>query len=147
MSISNYIDVSSTDEDWRADALCLGKHPDLWFPPLDKAVGNAYVPIGKAVCERCPVWRPCLQDGLDEYWGTWGGLSSKERQVFHPGGAANYAQHGTFVRYRQGCRCSLCAEAHDISRKNPINLSVIPNVADEAVQRPDVIRKQMYRFS
>lgn len=34
----------------------------------------------KAFCALCPVWQPCLNTGLDEPAGIWGGLSHRERR-------------------------------------------------------------------
>jgi WhiB family redox-sensing transcriptional regulator len=34
----------------------------------------------KAVCRLCPVRLSCLEAGLEEQFGVWGGLSSAERR-------------------------------------------------------------------
>ena len=34
----------------------------------------------KEVCATCPVRRDCLQDGLSEEWGIWGGFTRAERE-------------------------------------------------------------------
>jgi WhiB family redox-sensing transcriptional regulator len=47
-----------------------GKHPS----------GIAETEGAKAVCKRCPVRLSCLDAGLDEEWGVWGGLAAAERR-------------------------------------------------------------------
>jgi hypothetical protein len=128
------------DDDWRSDALCLGKHSDYWFPPL---FGNrqAYIAYGRMVCERCPVWAPCLQSGENEVHGMWGGLSNRERgsspSVLH--------RHGSWQRYRQGCRCSECHDAEH-GYKRPINLGQITGNMDE-MPEPEVLKERIYNMS
>lgn len=57
----------------------------------------------------------------------WGGLTPNERNALHTTHAkANaYKPHGTWMRYRQGCTCSDCVDAHN-KPTDPINVSVLP---------------------
>lgn len=69
------------DPMWWADrGACVGKDPQLWFPPIG---GNSrsYGEAGKAICAECPVRVDCLTYALDteQVYGTWGGRTTKER--------------------------------------------------------------------
>lgn len=128
---------------WRKDAACLGKHADFWFPPNDKIARFSYADIGRLVCRRCPVWSKCLEDGKEELWGNWGGLTPKERAVFVLSGG-KYGDHGTYVRYRQGCRCSSCTNA-EFADKTPININAIP-CHGEPLPKPEDLIKRVVQF-
>ena len=69
--------------DWMDDALCLGLHQDIWFPPVFSEDRTApekdYFDTAKMVCEHCPVQRACYMMGLKEEAGVWGGSDPKER--------------------------------------------------------------------
>lgn len=65
---------------WQEDALCKGKHVDIWYPPIDELGHNRYYDVAKWVCEHCPVRLQCLKDGRDEEFGCWGGRTPKERR-------------------------------------------------------------------
>lgn len=65
------------------EALCRGKHEDIWFPPLSGERSESedkYYDIAKMVCEHCPVQDKCLNLGWDEEYGVWGGTTPKERR-------------------------------------------------------------------
>jgi hypothetical protein len=67
---------------WRDEALCRGKHTDLWFPPFpdERSVPEkSYYEIAKMVCEHCPVQSQCLESGVDEEFGVFGGRTPRER--------------------------------------------------------------------
>ena len=73
-------------EDWRIDAVCLDRDPDLWHP-----IGKTYE-VGKAICkDGCPVRAECLAYALsvegdraaDSRWGVWGGLDPQERAALY----------------------------------------------------------------
>lgn len=55
---------------WKVEALCSGADPDLWYPGKGESIKQAV-----AVCQACPVQIECLEAGLDEEFGIWGGLS------------------------------------------------------------------------
>ena len=69
------------DEEWMAEAACLGEDPDLFFPVSSTGPGLAQVEEAKAVCARCPVREACLAYALDtrQASGVWGGLTEMER--------------------------------------------------------------------
>lgn len=58
---------------WWDRARCAGRGPTTFFP----AEGNAGT--AKAWCRRCPVRAECLDFGLEEPHGVWGGLDRRER--------------------------------------------------------------------
>jgi Transcription factor WhiB len=70
--------------EWLDDALCRGKHQDLWFPPVfieeRTAPESHYYDIAKMVCEQCPIRERCEQLGAEEDVGVWGGWSPKDRK-------------------------------------------------------------------
>jgi len=118
-------------ESYRDDALCKRLHIDLWFPPLDADVPERYYSIAREVCKRCPVWVACLDDGIEERWGMWGGLTPQERTALtsvtpRP---AVFKPHGTWTRYRQGCRCTDCLISEE-KENDKINIKLIPKMME-----------------
>jgi WhiB family redox-sensing transcriptional regulator len=74
-----------SDEAWHIRASCRGPQAEVFFPPphaerkeerLDRE--NA----AKAICDTCPVRRPCLDYAIRirEPHGIWGGLNELERK-------------------------------------------------------------------
>lgn len=65
--------------EWTVDALCARVGGDWWFASKGD---NEAVRQAKAICRRCPVIGPCLQEALDrdEIVGVWGGTSPSERR-------------------------------------------------------------------
>lgn len=64
----------------------------------------------------------------------WGGLTPQERTaltVEHPKASVLRA-HGTWIRYRQGCRCTECVEAES-KEINEINIQEIPKMGAELI--------------
>ena len=66
--------------EWQDNALCKGKHIDIWYPPLDELGHNRYYDVAKWVCEHCPVRLKCIKEGKNEEYGCWGGQTPKERR-------------------------------------------------------------------
>lgn len=125
---------------WMADASCRKRKNDFWYPPLDTDVPDNYYAIGREVCHRCPVWAECLDAGIDEKWGMWGGLTPQERTALTSSTPkpSVIKQHGSWIRYRQGCRCFDCVEGHN-QPTNEINMDVIPKHG-EPVQDLEMLR-------
>ena len=69
--------ICSAPESWMYLAECSKGDPDVCFPPDEEP--HLYA-IAKRICEECPVSGFCLEIGLDEKWGMWGGLDPIERQ-------------------------------------------------------------------
>ena len=62
-------------------ALCaaVGQDADMWHPPNGDRAGAERA---KAICERCPARRDCLEWALkaNEKFGVWGGTTPLERR-------------------------------------------------------------------
>ena len=75
-------------------ALCAQSDPEQWFPTNetpeasrinpdeDSESANEAAKSAKAICFRCPVRLPCLQEAMEHKidHGIWGGMSVKERR-------------------------------------------------------------------
>lgn len=114
-------------QDWLVEAKCRRKNNDFWYPPLDAENPDSYYAIGREICHRCPVWDKCLDKGVDEKWGMWGGLTPNERTALLTSSPkpSTLKPHGSWIRYRQGCRCNDCTNAHN-QPASEINMNVIP---------------------
>lgn len=120
-----------TTPEWMQDSLCNKLAGDIWFPPFDSPHPEQYYAIAKTICNVCPVWQECLDIGIKEVYGVWGGLSPQDRTPLQKSArVSNLAVHGTVVRYRQGCTCSICVDAN-LERKKDIDISVIPNDSND----------------
>jgi WhiB family redox-sensing transcriptional regulator len=68
-----------TSPDWRSYAACTapGVDPELFWPPEGSHGDEA-----RAICDACPVRKPCLEYALatNQRQGIWGGLGSVERR-------------------------------------------------------------------
>lgn len=68
---------------WHYEALCRSvpdaKHLPTFFPETTTHGGNHLIPARK-LCLECPVRYQCLEDGLEEPWGVWGGHSPTQRR-------------------------------------------------------------------
>lgn len=49
------------------------------FYGAKRALSEPEIARAKVICDACPVQRVCLQDGLNEAWGIWGGYTKPER--------------------------------------------------------------------
>lgn len=117
--------------EWMLDASCRGKNGDIWFPPFETTTPELNYAIARKVCNVCPVWRDCLTSGLRETYGMWGGLTPQERTPLQKESRTTHlAEHGSVVRYRQGCMCNDCSVAY-ATRKRLKNLASIPNVGEK----------------
>lgn len=67
--------------DWHDKASCRGTDPDLFFPEQVEGGGTATARRAKMACAPCPVRAECLEAGLWERHGIWGGMTYKERRA------------------------------------------------------------------
>lgn len=118
--------------EWLAKAPCRGKPSEFWFPPPETPAMSQYYNIGRVVCDRCPYWEECLELGKDELTGTWGGLIPKERAWVGENHKHSPKEHGTIVRYRQGCRCPECEDAA-YTQLAPLPPGLIPDRSDQPI--------------
>lgn len=65
--------------DWVELALCREVGSEMFFPPDDKPVARDFYANAKSVCKRCEVVTECLQYGIHEAYGVWGGTTPSER--------------------------------------------------------------------
>lgn len=75
------------NEKWKKQAACRGMDPALFFaergdntagrPPKQHPFREHKM---KAVCRACPVRVECLEYGLNEREGVWGGMTEVERR-------------------------------------------------------------------
>ena len=56
---------------------------DFWFPDTKVDVNSvADTKFATSICNRCPHRRECAEWGITkEYFGIWGGLTMRQRQV------------------------------------------------------------------
>ena len=109
-------------ESWRAQAVCRGMDPGLFFPEQDDRRGMA---AAKAVCAGCPVREECLEANLLERDGVWGGLSGKQRQAVRVerlgkrrSGPIRHGSEGGYRAHRRRGEdpCHACMEAQRTAR-------------------------------
>lgn len=60
---------------WHQDAACRGQKLEPWFVGRGCSIAPA-----KAICASCPVRDECLEAGMSEHQGVWGGLSEAGRR-------------------------------------------------------------------
>jgi WhiB family redox-sensing transcriptional regulator len=68
--------ICTAPDSWMYLAACRDADPDTCFPENDEP--HLYA-VAKRLCEECPVVGFCLEIGLDEKWGVWGGMTPDER--------------------------------------------------------------------
>lgn len=61
--------------DWFDDAACRGMGPEMFFP----GKSEMYTEV-TALCGSCPVSDECLDYGMAEHYGYWGGKSERQRR-------------------------------------------------------------------
>lgn len=72
--------------DWMAQAACRGIDPNLFFPTRPQGEGTGgEMAAAKDVCQGCPVREVCLDYGMDERFGVFGGKSERERRRLRRG--------------------------------------------------------------
>lgn len=70
--------LHTIDADWKQHAACIGEDPELFFP-LPGGHNRVIIAEAKRICNACPVWKTCLQAGMFEKFGIWGGQTKYER--------------------------------------------------------------------
>lgn len=61
---------------WYENANCIGTDPESFYFDENQTRIPALV---RRVCAACEVREECLEAGLDEDWGIWGGKTKSER--------------------------------------------------------------------
>jgi WhiB family redox-sensing transcriptional regulator len=62
-------------QEWMDDAACRDIDPGLFWPGRGQNIAPA-----TAICNACPVQAQCLDYGLGEREGIWGGRSAAQRR-------------------------------------------------------------------
>ena len=75
--------ICTAPDSWMYSAACRDSHPDTCFPENEEP--HLYA-VAKRLCEECPVVGFCLEIGLDDKWGMWGGLDPIEREKLRKSG-------------------------------------------------------------
>jgi WhiB family redox-sensing transcriptional regulator len=71
------LQLVATPASWRDHANCLGVDADLFFPERG---AHGQTADAKAVCAGCSVRAECLDYGMHERIGVWGGTSENDRK-------------------------------------------------------------------
>jgi WhiB family redox-sensing transcriptional regulator len=89
---------------WQAEAACIGAPPGLFF---SERGDNAKIAAAKKLCAQCPVREECLEFGLMEKHGVWGGLSERQRREVRRERAVVV---GPLPLHRQPRDCAVCGD-------------------------------------
>ncbi len=65
---------------WRAAAACHHSNLAVFFPAGRDEESETQIAQARLVCGGCAVRTLCLQAGLDEPFGVWGGTTEEERR-------------------------------------------------------------------
>jgi len=80
---SSNLQKQTTMTEWRDEAACKGMEAKKFFPDPTydyKTVTNIKsIQEAKAVCSSCLVQQQCLDHGMSEPLGIWGGKTKRER--------------------------------------------------------------------
>lgn len=88
---------------WQRQAACRGQGPDEFFQER-RPGNNAVSAAARRVCAVCPVLAECLDYGLEEIGGIWGGVGESQRRAFVR--ARRSRPHGPDEA--RGCSCTWC---------------------------------------
>lgn len=65
---------------WQSDAACRDTDVDVFFPFKTRKVNTFHMyDEALAICAGCPVKTQCLEEGLDQPFGVWGGTTPRHR--------------------------------------------------------------------
>lgn len=64
---------------WRRYAACLGVDPEAFFKTREKGFETRQTI--NTYCVPCPVRAECLEEGMKEDMGVWGGTTANERKA------------------------------------------------------------------
>lgn len=79
-----------TDREWVDQALCREMDTATFFPGQHE---RASVVRACKICKKCPVQDRCLEYGLEEEHGVWGGVSGRQRRKMRR--SRKWQQHKT----------------------------------------------------
>ncbi len=67
------------DVHWSLHARCRGIDPAIFYP--EQYESKIVVAEAQAICALCPVRKPCLEAGMREKLGIWGGETPRGRRT------------------------------------------------------------------
>lgn len=70
----------AADTSWMLQGSCATEDPELFFPVGDGPAAQAQIAQARAVCAGCPMLARCLEYGMTQEFGVWGGTSEAERR-------------------------------------------------------------------
>ena len=73
------ISGNCSPEFWNENPLLVRRSVDLFF--ADEIEEPELVDMALSICEGCAALAECLDAGLEERFGVWGGLRASERKV------------------------------------------------------------------
>jgi hypothetical protein len=84
MTASVLTDLLLEQGEWQVMAACRGvSAPDLFFEQNSETARGRFDPdirnAVRTICATCPVRLTCLEAGMNEAYGLWGGLLAAER--------------------------------------------------------------------
>ena len=129
--------------EWMESALCRNKNSNIWFPPFETTTPELHYAVARIVCNVCPVWEECLSIGRKEVYGMWGGLTPQERTPLQKESRTTHlAEHGTVVRYRQGCSCIECDDANIMRPlRSEVNMDLIPSNTEDLPDLKNLLKE------
>lgn len=70
------------EDDWRRHRACRAARDELFFPETGDSGNEPPYPAPEVeeLCHFCPVRAECLEEGLYEPYGIWGGLTAYQRR-------------------------------------------------------------------
>ena len=80
--IDHALALAMAPKPWATEAACkspTSEHVEKFYPESTKHGGNHLKPA-RELCLKCPVRYECLEFGIDEPWGVWGGHSPSQRR-------------------------------------------------------------------
>lgn len=85
---------------WQESAQCLVEEQPtgLFFPVGTQGPALKQATEARAVCRRCPVWRRCLLEAVEQgFDGIWGGTDEDERRMLRRRRDARRIRHSSRV--------------------------------------------------
>ncbi|WP_442788361.1 WhiB family transcriptional regulator [Amycolatopsis sp. NBC_01286] len=78
----HHVLTASTDTSWMTtERACFGEDPELFFPLGEGRAFTEQIREAKQVCAGCPLRQQCLQFGMTQSDGIFGGLTAEERRT------------------------------------------------------------------
>lgn len=103
MSLNENFEIKPSIKDWADHGACKGEDSSDWFPPHRVSSGRwEGTRNALSICRSCPVVTECREYAIvHEPYGTWGGMTAEERDVWRQrnGIPAPYGARRLRVKY------------------------------------------------